>query len=84
VEHGDDGSCSEYDLYFTNAGICHLTAIPADSRQVSADVTVRVLYMNTCCGAAFTADSPSLTFNQDASTGSGGSDSNPFGDLRFR
>lgn len=74
VEEGDGGGCTAYDLYFTNAGSCHLTATAADGRQESADVTASVLYKNTCCGTAFGADLPpgALSFNQDASTSSGG------------
>ena len=74
VEEGDGGGCTEYDLYFTNAGNCHLTATAADGRQVSLDVTAHVLYKDTCCGTAYDTDSTplKLSFDQDASTGSGG------------
>ncbi len=74
VEEGDGGGCTEYNLFFTNTGTCRLTATAADGRQVSADVSTRVLYKDTCCGTAFGADLPSgaLSFGQDASTGNGG------------
>ena len=68
------GGCTEYTFYFTNTGTCRLTATSADGRQVSVDVSARVLYKDTCCGTAYYADLPpgALSFNQDASIGTGG------------
>jgi hypothetical protein len=73
--HGDGGACTEYGLVFTNVGACQLTASAADGRQVTASVSTRVLYKDTCCGTAYAPDpyeSLLLTFDRDAATGVGG------------
>jgi hypothetical protein len=74
LEQRGSGGCTEYTFYFTNTGTCRLTATAADGRQMSVDVTTRVLYKDTCCGTAYYADVPpgALSFDEDASTGSGG------------
>jgi hypothetical protein len=70
-QSGDGGGCTQYDVLFTGAGSCHLTATAADGRQVSADLAVVVTSAGGCCGPRYGVGSlapVSLTFSQDAST----------------
>jgi hypothetical protein len=69
--HGGGGGCTDYNVVFGHTGACHLTATAVDGRLESADVSVGVLFMDSCCGTEYGPDSNvpvSLTFDQDAST----------------
>jgi hypothetical protein len=78
VVHADGGSCAEYEVQFSAAGTCHLTATNADGRQATADLTVRVIGTDSCCGTGYASDPAGpLTFSftpadQDGSAADGG------------
>jgi hypothetical protein len=71
-------ACTQWDVSFTHAGACTITARASDGRQATASVNVVVEHENTCCGTLYPYEplGSLISFPDfsvaDASSGEGG------------